>query len=104
MWTKIKGIEDINKLKLNSRVLKFTGSGTPLDPPISDPAYTLYSLTKNSAGSVDLKSANPLFSSSSFAQANTDISHKTASQIIQEAIVWFKAFAIVYRARYNDFY
>jgi hypothetical protein len=88
MWTKIKGIEDINKLKLNSRVLKFTGSGTPLDPPISDPAYTLCSLMKNTGGSLDLKSTNPLFSSS-LTQVNAEIFHKTASQIIHEAIWWY---------------
>lgn len=88
MWTKIKGIEDINKIKLNSRVLKFTGSGTPLDPPISDPAYTLCSLIKNTGGNLDLKSTNPLFSSS-LSKVNTNLLQKTASQMIEEGVWWF---------------
>ena len=88
MWTKIKGIEDINKMKLSSRVLRFTGSGTPLDPPISDPAYSLFSLIKNTGGTLDLKSTNPLFSAS-LSQVNTDLLHKTFSQMIGEGVWWF---------------
>jgi hypothetical protein len=88
MWTKIKGIEDINKIKLNSRVLKFTGSGIPLDPPTSDPAYTLYSLIKNTGGNLDLKSTNPLFSSS-LSKVNTNLLQTTASQMIEEGVWWF---------------
>ena len=89
MWTKIKSIEDINKIKLNARVLKFTGIGTPLDPPpIGDTAYTLYSLVKNTGGTLDLKvsGTNPLFAS--LVTVNPDL-FKTASQIIAEGKWWF---------------
>ena len=91
MWTKIKGIEDINKIKPNSRVLKFTGRGVPLDPPISDPAYTLCSLVKNTGGNLDLKSTNPLFSASSSKvnTVNTNLLQKTALQMIEEGVWWF---------------
>jgi hypothetical protein len=85
MWTKIKSIEDINKIKLNSRVLKFTGSGIPLDPPINDPAYTLFSLMKNTGGNLDLKTINPLFLS----KVSTDLLYKTALQMVGEGVWWF---------------
>lgn len=66
MWTKIQSQADVNKLKSNSRLLKFTGDGTPKDPPPNDPSYTLFELNQNAGDTASLQKKtgqNPLFSS-----------------------------------------
>jgi hypothetical protein len=66
MWTKIQSQADVNQLTLNSRLLKFTGDGTPQDPPPNDPSYTLFVLHQNTNATSSLSKTgqNPLFSSS----------------------------------------
>ena len=88
MWTKIVSEADVKKMKMNSRLLKFTGNGTPLDPPIIDPAYTSFVLDKNTGGSLSLKSTghNPLFSS--FGAGSGGL-QKTTAQLIEEGIWWY---------------
>ncbi|MEP6949534.1 MAG: hypothetical protein ABI863_09690 [Ginsengibacter sp.] len=90
MWTKIVTEEDFKKMKLNTRLLKFTGKGIPKDPPLTDPAYSPYSLQQNTGGNLNLKSSghNPLFSSS-FVAADGNVLNKTASQMIEEGVWWY---------------
>ena len=89
MWTKIVSAADVKKMKMNSRLLKFTGTGIPKDPPINDPAYTAYVLEKNIGDGLNLKSLghNPLFSS--FSAAGNDLLNKPASEFITEGIWWY---------------
>ena len=66
MWTKIQSQADVNKLRPNSRLLKFTGDGTPQDPPPDDPSYTLFMLHQNADETASLSKSgqNPLFKGS----------------------------------------
>ncbi len=89
MWTKIVSEADVKKMKMNSRLLRFTGTGIPKDPPLVDPTYTAYVLEKNMGDGLNLKSVghNPFFNS--FSAAGTDVLHKPASELIKEGIWWY---------------
>jgi hypothetical protein len=90
MWTKIQSQADVNKLKLNSRLLKFTGDGTPKDPPPHDPSYTLFVLHQNTVATSSLSKTgqNPLFTAS-FGQASPVPLPVPAEEMIEEGIWWF---------------
>ena len=90
MWTKIKSQADVNKLRLNSRLLKFTGDGTPVDPPLNNSNYTLFVLHQNTGDTTSLQKKtgqNPLFSS--FTQASPVQLPVPAEELVEDGIWWF---------------